>query len=75
MTTQSTESAQLLAELRQLIAALDRRLPQLSRSGEPEIAREAAALRARAIWLMRQVLGEPSGSSPNDTPAPRSAQE
>ncbi len=35
--------------LRELIAALDRRLPQVERAGEAAIAREAAALRATAL--------------------------
>jgi len=35
--------------LRQFIAALDRRLPQVRRMGEATIAREAAALRVRAL--------------------------
>lgn len=35
--------------LRELIDALDRRVPQIERSGEIDIARDAADLRARAI--------------------------
>jgi hypothetical protein len=34
--------------LRELIAALDRRLPQVERCGEVEIARAATALRKKA---------------------------
>lgn len=34
--------------LREVIAALDRRRPQLHRAGEVAIARDAAALKARA---------------------------
>ena len=37
-----------IRSLRELIAALDRRLPQVERSGEASIARAAAALRAEA---------------------------
>ena len=55
--TDATQAHALLADLRQLIAALDRRVPQLSHSGEADIAHEAAALRERAIDLIRQVEG------------------
>jgi hypothetical protein len=36
-------------EMRELIAALDRRVPRLERTGEVEIARDAAALRRDAL--------------------------
>jgi hypothetical protein len=36
-------------ELQELIAALDRRTPQVARTGETAIANDAAALRARAL--------------------------
>jgi hypothetical protein len=35
-------------EMLELIAALDRRVPQVQRAGEASIARDAAALKARA---------------------------
>jgi hypothetical protein len=35
--------------LHELIAALDRRIPQMKRAGEAAIARDAAALRMRAL--------------------------
>jgi hypothetical protein len=35
--------------LRELVAALDRRVPQVERMGEAKIAREAAALRVDAL--------------------------
>ena len=35
--------------LLELIAALDRRVPQAQRAGEASIARDAAALKARAL--------------------------
>ena len=47
-------SAQLLRKLRELITALDRRVPQVQRAGEAAIARDAAVLRARAV----QRIGE-----------------
>ena len=40
---------ELARELRELIAALDRRVPQVEQAGEASIARDAAALRAKAM--------------------------
>jgi preprotein translocase subunit SecD len=40
---------QLIAHLRELVEALDRRVPQLQREGETRIAREAAALKQQAL--------------------------
>ena len=42
-------SPQVLDDLRELIVALDRRVPQLERAGEIDIARDAAALRDEAL--------------------------
>jgi hypothetical protein len=39
----------VVRELHELIAALDRRVPQVQRMGEVAIARAAAALRAEAV--------------------------
>ncbi len=56
--------------LRELIAALDRRLPQVERIGEATIAREAAALRAgamqRIVELEREIALDksPQGEPP-----------
>jgi hypothetical protein len=41
--------ARVVRELMELIAALDRRVPQVERVGEASIARDAAALKARAL--------------------------
>jgi hypothetical protein len=38
-----------LQELRDLIAALDRRMPHVERAGESDIARDAEALRLKAL--------------------------
>jgi hypothetical protein len=38
-----------IRELNELVAALDRRVPHVERSGEAAIARAAAALRAEAV--------------------------
>jgi hypothetical protein len=42
-------------ELQELIAALDRRLPQVQRAGEVSIAREAAALKTRALKRIEEL--------------------
>ncbi len=41
--------------LRDVIAALDRRRPQLHRAGEVAIARDAAALKARAQQRIAEI--------------------
>lgn len=46
---------EMLAELRRLVEALDRRVPRLKHLGEEKIAREAADLRARALSLIREI--------------------
>jgi len=45
-------------ELQELIAALDRRLPQVQRAGEASIARDAAALKARALKRIEELERE-----------------
>ena len=49
---------ELVQELRELVEALDRRLPRVERVGESEIARDAAALRARAVSRLRELTTE-----------------
>ena len=44
-----TDRARQIRHLRELIAALDRRVPHVERSGEAAIARDAAALRDKAL--------------------------
>ena len=51
------QSKQMLCDLYELIAALDRRVPRLERSGELRIAHEAADLRERAMSLIRKIEG------------------
>jgi hypothetical protein len=51
-------SATALRELRELIDALDRRVPQIQRAGEIAIARDAAALRARAVKRLEELEGD-----------------
>jgi hypothetical protein len=45
----AVNTGELARELEELIAALDRRVPRVEQAGEVTIAREAAALRARAV--------------------------
>jgi hypothetical protein len=48
-------SVNVLRELRELIAALDRRVPQVQRAGEIAIARDAASLRAQAVKRIEEL--------------------
>ena len=45
----------LIEQLRELVAALDSRVPHLEREGEIRIADEAAALRQKAIDRLAQL--------------------
>ena len=45
----NADRARQIRHLRELIAALDRRVPHVERSGEAAIARDAAALRDKAL--------------------------
>ena len=45
----AVNAGELTRELEELIAALDRRVPRVEQAGELEIARDAAALRAKAV--------------------------
>ena len=52
---QAAPATDMLVDLYRLIEALDRRVPRLERSGEAQIAHDAAALRERAITLIRLI--------------------
>ena len=58
----------LTRELEELIAALDQRVPRVADAGEAAIARDAAALRAKAIKRLAELANEAalSGSTGND---------
>lgn len=45
----SSTRTDTVRHLRELVAALDRRVPQVERTGEIRIARDAAALKADAL--------------------------
>lgn len=61
MTSPSTQNAaakvrhQLIEHLRELVAALDKRIPQIEREGEPLIARDSAALKKQAQERIAQL--------------------
>ena len=46
---------ELVRELRELIDALDRRLPRVEQAGEASIARDAAALREKAVARLAEL--------------------
>lgn len=48
----------LKRELHELIAALDRRVPRVEQAGEASIARDAAALRARAVKRLAELADQ-----------------
>jgi hypothetical protein len=54
---------ELTRELEELIAALDRRVPRVERAGEAEIAREAAALRARARARLDELANDAAAAA------------
>jgi hypothetical protein len=49
----------LVHDLRELIAALDRRVPRLERDGERDIARDAQALRRAALKRIAELERSP----------------
>ena len=49
--------------LRELIAALDRRVPHVERAGVAAIARDAAMLKAKALKRLAELDGEQSATS------------
>lgn len=62
----AVNAAELTRELQELIAALDRRVPRVEQAGEAAIARDAAALRARAFARLAELTTNPAvGPEPN----------
>jgi hypothetical protein len=53
-----TAPARAIRELHELIAALDRRVPQVQRVGEVAIARDGEALRAAALRRISELERE-----------------
>ena len=61
---------ELARELEELIAALDRRVPRVEQAGEAAIARDAAALRAKAVDRLAELttksaVGPPDSGDPS----------
>jgi len=54
-TTQATDRAHTVREWRELIAALDRRVPRVERVGEIAIARAAAGLKIEALKRIEEL--------------------
>lgn len=54
----ATDRTRALRHLQELIAALDRRLPQIERCGEIAIARDAATLRRKALERIANLEAE-----------------
>jgi hypothetical protein len=55
---------ELVRELEELIAALDRRVPRVQEAGEADIARDAAALRAKAVERLAELARETALTPP-----------
>lgn len=60
-----------IRELEELIAALDRRVPHVERSGEAEIAREAASLRAKAVRRLEELSNRDRPDLQTETRGPK----
>lgn len=54
----SSANERTIRHLRELIAALDWRVPQVARVGEAKIAREAAELKLQAVRRIAELEGE-----------------
>ena len=62
-----------LRHLHELIAALDRRVPQVERIGEIDIAREGRTLRDKALQRIAELEASPEAShAPGPLPDKRS---
>jgi hypothetical protein len=66
--TESSTRARTIRELYELIAALDRRVPQVERVGEISIARAASSLKCEALKRIEELEREAPASS--SLPAP-----
>lgn len=53
----------LIDDLRELVAALDRRVPQIEREGERAIARDASTLRLAALKRIAELARPPDSTS------------
>jgi hypothetical protein len=53
----------LARELQELIAALDRRVPRVERAGEAGIARDAIALREKAVQRLAEIEAQAAAAA------------
>ena len=60
----------LARELEELIAALDRRVPRVEQAGEAAIARDAAALREKAVNRLATLTTTRVASEGDDSDSP-----
>ena len=67
----AVSSSDLIRELEELVAALDKRVPRVAHAGEAAIARDAAALRAKAIERLAQLATEATVSTADDPGDPK----
>ena len=66
--TNVSRPTRLLAALRELIGALDRRAPQTERPGETRIAMDAQRLRQEAMTQIEDLTGGGSNAGAYDQP-------
>ena len=64
-----TDLRATMQTLVEFIAAIDKRLPQVARSGESAIANAALALRTEALTRIGELEVEVAGREPNGSPA------
>ena len=57
-TPQNDKSKHQIRHLRELIAALDKRVPRIERVGEASIARDAAALKKKALERLAELQAD-----------------
>jgi hypothetical protein len=58
----SAARAVLVRQLRELVAALDQRVPHVERAGEAAIARDAEALREKALQRIAELEDSPTAA-------------
>lgn len=59
----AVKTVELERELHELIAALDRRVPRVEHAGEAAIARDAAALRDKAVRRLAELTAEKAANA------------
>ena len=61
MSDRQRSDKQQIDHLRELIDALERRVPMIERVGEADIARDAAALKKKALTRLAELESESEG--------------